>query len=406
MSDRSSWLTLAVVGLIVCAGSLARTALGPLQEAMAVAWELTDNQISILQGPALAVPLIIVSAPLGATIDSMSRRLLLALLMSATLIGTLLSTVATGFESLLLSRAIVGLASFAMGPVAISLISDLFAERLRGRALMSVSISQFTGMAIAFLAGGLILEHVAQNAADWQVPLWALSVPMVAAAISVFWISEPAKSSEAGKSAGSFSGLGRAWRSLVVPFLGLMIVELSVGASLVWAAPSFMRTYGLGADIAGSAVATALMVGGLAGTFAAGFIADWAYQKGGVRGASRTIAGFCVASSIAGLFAIAPNWLAASIGFVIYMALIAIVIVMATTLFTILIAPELRGRGLGLLAGACVLFGTALAPFCVSLFSESAPLGPVLSAVCFLTGICAATTFAFGGRRRSFGSHQ
>jgi hypothetical protein len=62
------------------AGAYARTAMSPLQETMRVALGLSDNQMASLQGPALALPLMLVAVPLGVLIDSRSRvRMLLVL---------------------------------------------------------------------------------------------------------------------------------------------------------------------------------------------------------------------------------------------------------------------------------------------------------------------------------------
>ncbi len=71
-------MDMALLGLAVTAGTYARTLLGPLQEALGASLDLSDNQLALLQGPALALPLLVMSVPLGLLIDRRSRvRLLL-----------------------------------------------------------------------------------------------------------------------------------------------------------------------------------------------------------------------------------------------------------------------------------------------------------------------------------------
>src|SRR6202795_205982 len=71
---------MALMIIIVSAASFAATAVNPLQETIRDALALTDNQIALLQGPALALPMIAAAVPLGLLIDRYSRvRLLLAL---------------------------------------------------------------------------------------------------------------------------------------------------------------------------------------------------------------------------------------------------------------------------------------------------------------------------------------
>jgi len=74
-----TWVQMLLLTIAAMAGSYARVTFGPLQEAIRTTLQLTDNQIAVLQGLALAVPLMVLTIPLGLAIDRYSRiRLILA----------------------------------------------------------------------------------------------------------------------------------------------------------------------------------------------------------------------------------------------------------------------------------------------------------------------------------------
>src|SRR5262245_38698972 len=73
-------LQLSLLTLAALAGSYARITLGPLQETMRLALGLSDNHMAVLQGPALALPMVIAAIPLGLLIDRYSRVRLLFVL--------------------------------------------------------------------------------------------------------------------------------------------------------------------------------------------------------------------------------------------------------------------------------------------------------------------------------------
>ena len=76
----------------------ARTALGPLQETMRIALGLTDNQMAMLQGPALALPTIFAAIPLGLAIDRYSRARLLLVLTALNLFGSVFTGLCSDFH--------------------------------------------------------------------------------------------------------------------------------------------------------------------------------------------------------------------------------------------------------------------------------------------------------------------
>src|SRR5882762_5168807 len=96
---RRSW-QLALLTLAVAAAAYAGNALSPLQEAMRAALSFSDNEVAILQGPALAIPMALAAIPLGLVIDRYSRVRLLLVLSIVDLLGSVLTARASHFAIL------------------------------------------------------------------------------------------------------------------------------------------------------------------------------------------------------------------------------------------------------------------------------------------------------------------
>src|SRR5688572_30174124 len=85
---------LVLLALAMALAGYVRTAVSPLQEAMRVALTLSDNQMAVLQGPIIGIPVVAASLPLGLLIDRYSRVRMLIALMLLSLGGSLLTAYA------------------------------------------------------------------------------------------------------------------------------------------------------------------------------------------------------------------------------------------------------------------------------------------------------------------------
>src|SRR5882757_6868763 len=74
-SRRTLQFILIVIGATIAAYS--RFIVSPLQETIRQSMALNDNQIAFIQGPALALPMVLGAVPLGLLIDRHSRASLL-----------------------------------------------------------------------------------------------------------------------------------------------------------------------------------------------------------------------------------------------------------------------------------------------------------------------------------------
>lgn len=136
---------LLLAGAMVIAGYV-RTAVSPLQEAMRVALSLSDNQMALLQGPIIGIPVAIAAIPLGLLIDRAVRVRVLLVLAALSVVASAATALVEHFAPLLIVRSVAGVAALAIVPVVLSLIADHYPAEARGRATMVVFIGRSQGI--------------------------------------------------------------------------------------------------------------------------------------------------------------------------------------------------------------------------------------------------------------------
>jgi MFS family permease len=397
--------SLLLLTLAAAAGNYARTTLGPLQETMRAALALSDNQIAILQGPVLGVPMLLAALPLGLLIDRYSRTRLIVILALSNFTANLLTALASGFAWLIVMRAVVGLTTFAIFPVAISLLADLYPPAQRGRATMVMALGQVGGMSAAFAAGGLLLTMGASHADGWRwVVLWMTS-PLFLVLCVLPLMREPARTEQVAADLPVAQSFKQLWqfRRVIVPLIAASgTVQIAEGAALTWAAPMLSRNFAVPPDRVGTIMALALLVSGILGPLGGGVLADLCHRSGGPRRTASTQVILALLCIPAALFAVVPSMAWASALLILFMALGGMTSVMVTPLMTILLPNELRGLCMTTVLAVCLLLGLGVAPLTVSLLSASlggpAKIGLALSAVCMVTGALAAGMFLFSLR--------
>jgi MFS family permease len=397
-------LQLLLLTIAAWAGAYARTAVGPLQETIRIALGLSDNQVALLQGPALSVPLVISAIPLGVLIDRCSRVRLLFVFTTLNVLGSLLTAWASSFVLLFAARCLIGLTALAVNPVALSLIADLYGPAQRGRATMVMAVGQFAGMSAAFALGGELLAMSRSGPDGWRWAMFWLTGPILPAVVLTLPMREPPRTGLVSENPSAREAWPHLWRhrAVITPVLaGIVMAEIAIGAVLVWAAPALARSFALPPNRIGTIMATGLMVSGILGPMAGGTLADLCQRAGGPRRTMSVLSGLAILSIPAGLFAVMPGVASASALLVVFMMIVGAIAVMGTVLFTIVVPNELRGLCMAMLAAACVLV-VGLAPMVVSLLSGAiggpTMIGKALALVGVTTSGLAAVTFALGRR--------
>jgi len=398
-------LQMVLLAVAVASAAYAGATVSPLQEVMRAALGLSDNQMAILQGPALALPLAIGAVPIGLAIDRYSRTRLLLILTVFDVIGSLGTARAASFAVLLGARSVIGLTSFAVNPVALSLVADLYPPAQRGRANMAIGIAQCGGIAAAFVLGGALAARFGAGADGWRLAMLGLTVPMLLVVFVVLPMREPLRTGVALEHPTLRRVLRELWgyRAVVAPILaGIMMGQIALGADYVWGAPMLSRNFGLTPEHVGTTMAAALMVSGVAGAAAGGVLADFCQRLGGPQLTVSVLAGLTLLSAPIGLFGAVSSTLCASILFILFLTAATAISVMASTLFIVVAPNELRGLCMTAVVAICVPVGNGFAPMAVSMLAQllggDRMIGAALSLVCVGTSVLGALAFISGRR--------
>jgi DHA1 family inner membrane transport protein len=127
---------------------------------------------------------VVVGAPVIAALGArLPRRALLVALMSAFLVGNVLTAVAPGYRTLMVARFLSGLPHGAFFGVASLVAASLVAPHLRGRAVSSVLLGLAAAMLTGVPAATWMGQHLGWRSAYWLVAV--LAAATVAAVLTV-----------------------------------------------------------------------------------------------------------------------------------------------------------------------------------------------------------------------------
>lgn len=143
---------------------LDRQILGILKEPIKQELGLTDTQLGLMGGLAFAMLYSTLAVPIAWLADRASRTWIMTAALGLWSAFTMACGLATGFWSLFLARVGVGFGEAGGVAPAYSLVSDYFPKEQRARALAAYSFGIPVGSALGILFGGLIAASI-----NWRV---------------------------------------------------------------------------------------------------------------------------------------------------------------------------------------------------------------------------------------------
>ena len=414
----SELISRAAVQLLLLAAAVwaityARVSLGPLQEALRVDLGLTDNEIALVQGPALALPMALASIPLGLIVDRYSRVRLFLFSVALSVVATVLTAIAPNLSVLVVARGLLGFGVAAVLVGAYSLVADLYPPAQRGRATTIVALGEIGGAPAAFALGGALLVMAGPLASldfgsrtgGWRWALLWMSGPLAIVALLMAGLREPPRTDIVVQHPRLRDIAEELWRyrTVVAPLLfARVMVWIADGAVFVWAAPTFARRFALAQDRIGAIIGGALLISGILGPIIGGPLADLCQRTGGPQRTATILAVVALLSVPAGLFAVVPNPTLAGLMLTAFLTLGFAFGTAAMTLGTVVIPGEVRGLFLAASVTVAALFSTGVAPVAISLLSRTlggtTMIGHALAWVCALTSLLGALIFALGRR--------
>lgn len=269
---RSAPFVLALLLLAYIFNFLDRQILGILGPSIQAELALSNAQFGAIGGTAFALLYAGFGIPLAYLADRTSRSAVVAASLAIWSAFTGLCGLATGYWSLFLSRLGVGIGEAGGVAPSYALISDYFPEERRARALAIFSL----GVPLGLGAGSFIGARLA----DWFGWRATFAIMGVAGLLFVPFLrfvvrdppAKPAPSISAPLSS-VFPMVARKPAFWLLAFASSASSLCGYGLAL-WTPKVMILSFGLGLVPTGNFLASVLIIGGCAGVFAGGWLAD------------------------------------------------------------------------------------------------------------------------------------
>jgi MFS family permease len=288
----------------------------------------SDFQLSILTGSAFVIFHVLFTVPIGWAVDRFSRRAIIFAGVLTWSAFAALGGLTRSYLLLLISRFGVGAGEAVLGPAGNCIVAETVAPDKLTRAMAAFHAGAIAGSAIAFAAGGWLLE-LASTAKQvnlpplgalepWQLALLVTSVPGVLFAFLAFLIREPSRpasqkllppSSAARRAMESAWPVVKAhWTFYVPHFMGFALLSIAISGFAAWMPTHMLRTYALPVAALGSTLALMQLTFGVVGMFLPAWVIDRLFKAGRLDAHLRFYAGASLLMGAAGvLVGIAPS---------------------------------------------------------------------------------------------------
>ena len=290
--SRGRWYIVTILALATLLSYLDRGVIAVVVPSLKADLNLSDLQISLLQGISFSLFFALAGIPMGTLADRVNRRNLIVVGLVLWSLMTILCGFASNFTMLFITRMGVGIGEAALIPAAASMIADLFAPSQRGRPMSAIVAAQSLGGAGASVLGGMLLVYFASTspislpfigeAADWRTTFIAFGLPGPIVALLLASIKEPERTQIRGRREGNFLRFLGSHRFLFFcVYLSFAANFVIAYATALWSPTVLSRVYGLTPGQAGIAFGLTMIIANITGSTLGGVIGD--------RLASRTI---------------------------------------------------------------------------------------------------------------------
>ncbi len=270
-------LVLFVLSAVMMLNIIDRQMLSILIDPIKQELRLSDAAMGLLTGTSFALLHVLAMIPIASWADRRSRRDLIAWGLGVWSLLTVMTGLARSFAEIFVVRLGLGVGEATAVPASHSIVSDYFPLERRATALSMLVVAGPVGQTLAFAVGGWVNEFF-----GWRAVFFVFGIPGVLLALAVRRVIREPERGAADGSAGAWSALSvrdalahlvglRAYRQLA---LAAALAAVANYALLIWAAPLWMRLFGMGTGEVGTALAVATGPSTIAGVVASGRLAD------------------------------------------------------------------------------------------------------------------------------------
>ena len=234
-STSGAWFAIVVLFLINTLNFFDRLIIGALGEPIRKEFELGDASLGLL-ATAFTLVYAVAGLPLGRLADRVSRPWILSAGVLVWSLFTAASGLARSYWQIFAFRIGVGIGEASCAPAATSLISDLFPQEKRARAMSVFMLGLPIGIALSFGLSGMLAQ-----AYGWRFAFIAAGVPGVLLAALALFIREPRSEAAAVPAADQPASPYRA--ILASRTMRWLIISGAIHNFCLYALSSFMTPY-------------------------------------------------------------------------------------------------------------------------------------------------------------------
>jgi predicted MFS family arabinose efflux permease len=283
ISRGQSWLIFTLLFLLYMFDYIDRLVVSSLFPFIKADWGLSDTQCGLLIS-SVYWSILIFSLPVSVLIDRWSRKKSIAIMALLWSMATAVCAFTRSFSQLFASRTAIGIGEAGYAPGGTAMLSALFPEEKRGKALGLWNASIPLGSALGIVLGGFIADRY-----GWRHAFGIVAVPGIIIALLFFFVKDY-KTVELIKSADDKSYKVRMDRkdyvrqftrpkSLIFNNLAFAANVFVTTALMSWLPTFFSRTEGLSMTKAGGK-AGAIMFLAILGAPLGGYLSDlWRKKK-------------------------------------------------------------------------------------------------------------------------------
>ncbi len=368
-------------------------------------FHLSDALVGLL-GSAFLLVYAFAAIPFGFWADRGVRRTVIGIGVTIWSVATLFTGFARNFTQLFLSRAVLGIGEASYYPAGTSLLSDYFPKEQRGRTMSIWGAGSTIGIAVGFAGGGYIAEKF-----GWRYAFFFAAVPGILCALLAFWMREPLRGSAEARGTAVKKAAEATWTTFIgllrIPTLRATILAQTLlffvlASNAFWLPQILNRRFGLSVSQAGLLSGVVLVVGGLIGTLAGGWLADRRVRHNPAAHLEVGIAGFLLGAVFISIALVAPMNVGPIPVFVPAFLVAVVCLYLYSGPFTALsqdvVSPGLRASAVTMLLFVAHVFGDSHSTFDVGLLSDrlgslqlalliTSPTLLILAAVAAATGL-------------------
>lgn len=268
---RQRGYALLLLTLLSALAFMDRQILAVLLQPVKAEFSLTDLQIGLVTGLGFSVTFVLMGIPLGKLADRGERRAVLAWSRG---LGALLGAAgaaATGFWSLLLSRAGSAMSDAGGAPASVSMLSDLYPPEKRSRVISVLGTGASIGSLMALVLGSWLAQQF-----GWRVTMAVVGGSALLCTLLLrLSVAEPARAHQAAAQARRQGAMGELWRSPVTRWLilGAAFTLLAGYGFGAWNNALLIRRHGLSLQDSGF-ISGAAALASIAGALWSGQLTD------------------------------------------------------------------------------------------------------------------------------------